>query len=536
QMEIELDPGAVKEFVVMVGVGNEETAARVREKYGRAGVVAKELAAIRALWEERLSNFKVTTPDPDFNRMVNIWNAYQCFLTFSWSRAASYIYVGLRDGLGYRDTVQDIQGVMHLAADTTAERLSAMLAGQKRDGSAVRLIPFHFAPGGEIDAERYPPRSDDALWLFPTVIRYLKESGDMAFLDRRLPYADGGEATVYEHLKKALEFPLSHLGPHGLVLGLEADWNDCLVLADTGETVFVSFQLYQGLVIFASLAERKNHTSDLAWAQAEREKLSGNLQRHAWQKDRFVRAFLNIDGVVMGAPGAEEGAVWLNPQSWSVISGAATGEQATLAMDLAGKELATEYGLMLCHPAFRKFGLPVIRAIVFLPGMKENAGIFSHTQGWAILAETMLGRGDRAFAYYRNTSPARMNDRADIRAMEPYVHGQFTHGKDSPHHGRSEVHWLTGTASTVQVAAVEGILGVRPEFDGLVIDPCIPSAWDGFRMERVFRGKKLSIAVENRTHAEKGVDHLVVNGETIKGNFIPITQLNDQNEVQVVMG
>ena len=535
QTDLELAPGQEREIYFVVGDGDEATARRVMREYKQPGLVQRELAEIKQLWHGRLVKFQVNTPDPDFNRMVNTWNAYQCFMTFFWSRAASLIYCGLRNGLGFRDTVQDIQGIMHLEPESAKQRLIYMLSGQLANGGGMPLVRFDHRPGEATPQKPEEYRCDDALWLFQTVPQYLKESGDWGFLDEVIPFADQAQGTVYEHLKRALQFSLGRLGDRGLVLGLEADWNDCLRLEEEGESVFASLQLYLALGVFVDLAKGKGNNEDLLWAAENWTKLGENLQKHAWEGDRFLRAFTK-DGYVVGSKQNEEANLWLNPQCYGVISGAARGDQGIIAMDKIYQELCTAHGIELMGPAFKKRGLPVFRMILFLPGTKENAGIFSQPQGWAILAETMLGRGDRAYQYYSNCNPAKMNEQAEIREAEPYVHCQFTEGKESPFHGRAHVPWLTGTASTVQVAAVEGILGVKPDYEGLRIDPCIPSWWKELSMKRVFRGKLLKIKVDNTERVQKGVQKIIINGEEIEGDLIPATKMIEVNEVTVVMG
>ncbi|NLY74173.1 MAG: N,N'-diacetylchitobiose phosphorylase [Firmicutes bacterium] len=535
QTDLELAPGEEKEMFFIVGYGDETTARRVIKEYEDPEKARIEIEQIKRLWHGRLDKFQVNTPDPDFNRMVNIWNAYQCFITFFWSRAASLTYCGLRNGLGFRDTVQDIQGIMHLEAESAKERLSYMLSGQVSNGGGMPLVRFDHQPGKAVPPKPEEYRCDDALWLFQTVPQYLKESGDWGYLDEVTPYADQGEGTVYDHLKRALNFSLERLGKHGLVYGLEADWNDCIRLEEEGESVFASLQLYLALGVFVDLARRKGNMEDVLWAGENWSRLGENLYKHAWEGDRFVRAFTG-DGYVVGSKQNEEAGLWLNPQCYAVISGAALGEQGQKAMDKVYEELNTEHGILLMNPAFKKRGLPVFRMILYLPGIKENAGIFSQPQGWAILAETMLGRGDRAYQYYCNCNPAKMNDRAEIRVAEPYVHCQFTEGKESPFHGRAHVHWLTGAASTIQVAAVEGILGVKPDYEGLRINPCIPAWWKEFTMERVFRGKSLRIRVDNSAGVQKGVRRIILNGEAMIDDLIPEAKMGPENEVEVLMG
>jgi len=541
---IEMSPGEEKTLIYAVGPGDEETARRIIENYTKTDQVEIELNELKNHWHSRLDSLQVETPEPNFDHMVNVWNSYQAFINFFWSRSASLEYCGMRNGLGYRDTMNDIQGVMHLDHETAGQRLRLMLSGQASRGAGLPLVGFEHKPGEELTPDDpeyakitgYPHyRCDDALWLFPAVIQYIKESGSPDFLDEVIPYADKEEDTVFEHLRRALRFSLEHLGKHGLVLGLEADWNDCLRLLESGETVFASFQLYLALKIFAEFSEIRNMTSDAEWAEQEASRLRESINEHAWEGDRFVRAFTGAD-VVIGSKKNKEANIWMNAQSWAVNSGAATDEQGHVAMNTAYERLSTDYGVMVMHPAFREFGLPTARMILMLPGVKENAGIFSQPQGWAIRAETLLGNGNRAYEYYRNCNPASMNDKAEIRTTEPYAHSQFTEGIESPFHGRSNVHWLTGTASTVMVAAVEGILGLQPDYSGLRIDPCVPSAWKSFSMKRCFRGKDLSIKVENPDGVQKGVKSIAINGELLPNNLIPVEKMKDENTVAVVMG
>lgn len=544
QVEVELAPGEEKEIIYLVGPGSETPAREAMKPYQtNKDQVEKELNELKNFWHRKLENFKVNTPDPSFNSMVNIWNAYQCYITFFWSRAASLVYCGLRNGLGFRDTVQDIQGIMHLDHKDAGERLRMMLSGQVSDGAGLPLVLFDHKPQSGLSLENaeyvkttgYTEyRCDDALWLFNTVPQYIKESGNWKFIDEVIPYSDKGEDTVYEHLRKAILFSLQRLGKHGLVLGLDADWNDCLRLGEEGETVFASCQLYMALNVFKEFAERKNEAKDVDWASKEAKKLGNNIKKCAWEGDQLVRAFMGDK--VIGSKNDKEANIWLNPQVWAVMSGLLTVEESKTVLDKVNKYLNTEHGTMLFYPSFTNFGLPVARMILYLHGIKENGGVFSQTQGWSVRAETMVGNGNRAFQYYQEANPARMNEHAEVREAEPYIHCQFTEGKDSPFHGRAHVHWLTGTASTVQVAAVEGILGVLPDYDGITIDPCIPSAWKEFTMERIFRGKLLSIKVQNPKGVEKGVVKMVLNGEEIKGKTIPVSKMIEKNEILVTMG
>lgn len=539
-----LNPGETAHLAFIVGAKNREESRALMARYADpAAVCPEELAALKAHWHTKLENFQIHTPSAEMNSMINTWNAYNCFMTFTWSRAASLVYCGLRNGYGYRDTVQDIQGVIHLAPEQAAEKIRFMLSAQVDNGGGLPLVKFTHNPGHEdtpddpsyVQETGHPAyRADDALWLFPTVYKYLAETGNLAFLDEVIPYANKGAATVYEHLQRAIDFSLEHLGPHGMPAGLYADWNDCLRLGAEGESSFVAFQLVLALRIQKQLAEEKG---DAAAAEKLAKRLadfSALVEKLCWNEDRYIRGFTE-KGEVIGRRTDPEANLWLNPQSWAVISGLADSEKAETILHTVHEGLNTEYGVMLMQPPYHAHAFDGALAVIYNAGVKENAGIFSQSQGWIILAEALCGHGNRAFSYYKANSPAEQNDRAEIRKLEPYCYGQFTEGKDSPHFGRSHVHWLTGTASTMMVGAVEGILGVRPDLHGLRLSPSIPAAWDGFTMEKSFRGKKLHITVQNPAHKESGFTSLMLNGAAMPDNYIPADKLAAENEIVLTM-
>jgi len=544
QIDIELNPGEEKSMAFLLGAGGQKIAEEVLNDYDNGDRIENELSEVKKFWHSKLDRFKVETPDENFNNMVNVWNAYQCFITFYWSRAASFSYCGLRNGLGYRDTVQDIRGIIHLDNVLALSRLRLMISAQVSNGGGLPLVKFDHNPGHELspeDAEylkstgHYGYRADDALWLFPTILNYINESGRSEFLDEIIPYSDKDEGSVFDHLRRAINFSMERMGTHGLPLGLHADWNDCLRLGSTGETTFVAFQLYLAIRLFIKFAEIKKDNEAVKWAQKLLEGLDENIQKHTWEEDQFIRAFTN-DGYIVGSKNNEEANLWLNPQVWAVISGAAKEEQGRIALDKVYERLNTKYGAMIMYPPFKKYGLPVARMTLFNPSTKENAGVFSQTQGWLILAETMIGNGNRAFEYFLECSPASMNDRAEIRKIEPYVHGQFIESIDSPFEGRAHVHWLTGTASTVMVSMVEGVLGIQPEISGIRINPCIPSEWKGFSVYKEFRGKSLDISVDNSTGIQKGVKKIIMNNREYEGNFVPEADMEASNKLTVIMG
>ena len=547
QSDITLADGETAELVFILGQKKPDEAQKIIAEYEQKGKVDAELKELVDYWHGKLDNFAVNTPSEEFNNMVNVWNAYQCFITFIWSRAASFIYCGLRNGYGYRDTVQDIQGIIHIDPELAADKIRFMISAQVDNGGGLPLVKFDHKAGFENCPDENDPnseyaqqtghpsyRADDALWLFPTVAKYIGESGNKAFLDEVIVYANGGEDTVYDHLKNAIRFSMERLGSHNMPAGLHADWNDCLRLGAQGESTFVAFQLYYAMNTMRSIAKDRGDDEYIAYLDKVQAELSAALEK-CWDEDRFIRG-IRDNGAVVGAKKNPEANMWLNPQSWSVISGFASKEQAETAMEKVHEILNTPYGIKLMEPPYENHYFDGALMHIFNPDTKENGGIFSQPQGWAILAESLLGHGDRAFEYFMESSPASMNDKAEIRVMEPYVHGQFTEATRSPFAGRSHVHWLTGTGSTVMVGCVEGICGMRPNADGLVISPSIPHDWDGFTIEKNFRGKHISIDIKNPAHVQSGVKEMTVNGEKVQGNFLAAEKLTDNTKVEIVLG
>lgn len=538
--QISLAPGETKKLAFIMGMKGDAEAENIMKQYQNVEEICeKELEELISYWHGKLSHFQVKTPSPEFNTMINTWNAYNCFMTFIWSRAASFTYCGLRNGYGYRDTVQDIQGVIHLAPEMAEDKIRFMLSAQVDNGAGLPLVKFNHNAGHEdtpddasyVKETGHPAyRADDALWLFPTVYKYISESGNLSFIDEVIPFANKDEGTVYEHLKRAIDFSMNHLGIHDMPAGLYADWNDCLRLGKDGESTFVAFQFYLAMSILKKFAEYKEEQNYIRYLDESQKKLGTIIQELCWNEDRFIRGFTE-KGEVIGKRTDPEANMWLNPQSWAVISGFATKEQADTALDTVYRRLNTEYGAILMDPPYHKHAFEGALAVIYNAGTKENAGVFSQSQGWIILAEALCGHGQRAFTYFMENAPSAQNDRAEIRRLEPYCYGQFTEGKDSPHFGRSHVHWLTGTASTVMVGCVEGILGMRPDLYGLKISPSIPREWEFLEIDKDFRGSHLHISIYNPGHAESGCKKLIVNGEEVEGNYVPVKLLKEHTEI-----
>lgn len=538
---LELAPGESRTVVFVLGVKEDAEAEEILNRYQDPEAQTRlDLTQLISFWHEKLNHFQVQTPNREFDEMINTWQAYNCFMTFTWSRAASFIYCGLRNGYGYRDTVQDIQGVIHLDPEAAREKIFFMLSAQVDNGGGLPLVKFTHNAGHEdtpddpsyVRETGHPAyRADDALWLFPTVYKYIAESGNLSYIDEVIPYANRDEGTVYDHLKRAIDFSLNHLGPHGMPAGLFADWNDCLRLGKNGESTFVAFQLYYAMTIICEFARYKKDTAYLEKIQDEQAKLKDILNRLCWNEDRFIRGFTE-KGEVIGDRKSPEASMWLNPQSWSVISGLADQNQASAALDSVDRELNTKYGAMLMAPPYKEHAFDGALMLLFNASTKENGGIFSQPQGWLILAESLMGHGERAFTYFLENAPSAMNEHAEIRKLEPYCYGQFTEGSDSPNFGRAHVHWLTGTASTIMVGSVEGILGMRPDFYGLRIAPSIPKEWEELTISRMFRGKHLNIRIKNPNHRESGFTRMKVNGTEYSENYIPAENLQDENEIE----
>lgn len=541
---ITLEPEETKTVIFLLGENSSREAAAILDTYETPEKnLDAELSKLKTYWYEKLDHLKVNTPSPEFNTMLNTWNAYNCFMTFIWSRAASLIYCGLRNGYGYRDTVQDIQGIIHLAPEMAAEKIRFMLSAQVSNGGGLPLVKFTHNPGHEDTPDDasyrqetgHPAyRADDALWLFPTVYKYTAETGKSEFLDEIIPFADKEEGSVYEHLKRAITFSLDHLGPHGMPAGLYADWNDCLRLGANGESSFVAFQFYYALTVLKGFAAYRNDTDYVKYLEEKQEETGTIIRKMCWDKDRFIRGYTEA-GEQIGAADALEANLWLNPQSWAVISGLASSEQADTILANVYERLNTPYGVLLMDPPYHAHAFDGALAVIYNQGTKENAGIFSQSQGWLLLAEALRGHGNRAFTYFMENAPAAWNDQAELRHLEPYCYGQFTEGRDSVHAGRSHVHWLTGTASTMMVGCVEGILGIRPDLNGITISPAIPKIWDYLEIDKDFRGKHLHILIINPNGKECGFEKLIVNGRELDGNYIPASLLEKENEIQLIL-
>ncbi len=498
QTDIELFPEESKELIVIMGIGAAAVEGKKAfEEFAVPKKVNEEFEKLKRYWHSKIEGLTAETPDAEFNSMFNVWNPYNNLMTFAWSRAASLVYSGERDGLGYRDTVQDMLGIIHAIPDEVRERLELMITGQVSSGGAIPVVkPFAHKPGSEHAPEEEEYRSDDCMWLFNTIPAYVKEAGDISFYNKILPYADRGEDTVFDHLKRAIQFNLNRSGKHGFPCGLSADWNDCLVLGLDGETTFVAFQLRYALKTYIEIAGILNKPEEAKWAAGHLEKLDENIEKYAWDGDWYLRAY-RADGLKYGSKENDEASIFLEPQPWSIISGHISKDKSEKLLDVIYEKLSTDYGIMINDPPVERTDPKVIKSRLFNKGMKENASIFQHTQSWVVIAETLAGNGNRAYEYFRKFMPSAYNTKAEVRQTEPYVYAQFTNSIYSPRYGASRLPWLSGTASWAYYTAAQYILGIQPDYEGIKIDPCIPSDWKEIKIVRIFRNKKLNILIKN---------------------------------------
>ena len=551
QKRLNLAPGERVRLIWMLGEGGLEEGRRVREKYSSFSAVDAAFADLAQYWEEKLSKLQVSTPDGDMNTMLNVWNLYQSEINVMFSRFASFIEVGGRTGLGYRDTAQDAMTIPHSNPDKCRERILQLMQGLTSSGYGLHLFdPAWFGPQPQKPAYKSPTViptpdrasivhgledacADDALWLVAAVAEYVRETGELAFFDQVVGYADGGEGTIYEHLKQILNFSARQVGTHGICKGLRADWNDCLNLGG-GESAMVSFLHAWALGHFVDAARTLGRTEDAALYDSMRQTVAETCQRELWDGDWYLRG-ITADGRKIGSHTDTEGRVHLESNVWAVLSGAAGRERGICAMDAVEEYLYTEYGLRLNAPSYTRPDDAIGFITRVYPGVKENSSIFSHPNPWAWCAEAVLGRGSRAMKFYKALCPAAQNDKIEIRQSEPYSYCQFIMGPDHTAFGRARHPFMTGSGGWSYFAATRYILGVRPQFEGLLVDPCVPADWKRFEVMRVWRGAAYHIAVENPHGVEKGVASIACNGQAVDG-LIPVQPVGSVNQVVVKMG
>ncbi len=552
QKQLTLAPGETARLTWMLGEGGVEEARRMRAKYSDPAAVDGAKAALAEYWRNKLDCLQVDTPNREMNTMLNTWNLYQSEINVMFSRFASFIEVGGRTGLGYRDTAQDAMTIPHSNPGQCALRIRQLMQGLTSQGYGLHLFdPAWFGPAPEKPPYRSPtviptPErdsivhgladacADDALWLVAAVAEYVRETGQRDFCQEVIGYADGGEGTVYEHLKKILDFSTEQVGSHGICKGLRADWNDCLNLGG-GESAMVSFLHVWALGHFVDLARALGQAEDAARYEARRQAVIGVCQTQLWDGDWYIRG-ITADGRRIGTHTDAEGRVHLESNTWAVLSGAAGPEEGRKAMDAVAEYLYTPWGLRLNAPSYTKPDDAIGFVTRVYPGVKENGSIFSHPNPWAWCAEAVLGRGSRAMQFYNALCPAAQNDKIETRQSEPYSYCQFIMGPDHTAYGRARHPFMTGSAGWSYYAATRYLLGVRPEFDGLRVDPCIPADWKGYALRRVWRGAEYHIRVENPLGVEKGVAAVSCNGKPCAGGLVPAMPAGSVNQVLVTMG
>ena len=545
---------------------NKVKALEMIEKFNTPEKFAAGMKDLKAYWDKLLGILTVDTPEDKVNRMVNIWNQYQCMVTFNLSRSASYFESGIGRGMGFRDSNQDILGFVHQIPDRAKERIIDIASTQFPDGGCYhQYSPLTKKGNADIGGDF----SDDPLWLILSVSAYIKESGDWSILDEMVPYDnDMSKAqTMLEHLKVSFYRIVNNLGPHGLPLAMRADWNDCINLSCFSDTPGESFQTYTNpkfkaeggyskvaesvfvaaLFTFAgpnyvSILNHVGKKDEAAKAQAEIDKMKKVMMESAWDGNWFLRAY-DANGEKMGSKDCEESKIFIEPQGFAIMSDIdkdAT-EKTLKAID---ENLNCEFGLVLNYPAFTKYHVQYGEISTYPQGYKENGGIFTHNNAWIICAAAYAGKGDQAFKYYSEIAPSYTEETSDIHKTEPYVYGQMIGGKEAgsdignggKNYGQGKNSWLTGTAAWNMVAISQYILGIKPDFDGLMINPSIPSSWDGFKATRLFRGAKYNITIKNPNHVCKGVKSLVVDGKAIDGCVVPFVEGKKEVNVEITLG
>lgn len=551
QKNIVLQPGEEKRFIFMLGEGNREAGKVMREKYSNFENVDRAFAELHNYWERKCSKLQIETPNEGMNTLINTWTLYQSEINVMFSRFASFIEVGGRTGLGYRDTAQDAMTIPHSNPEKCRQRIEELLNGLVSKGYGLHLFdPAWFEkkeetsedefksptviPTSEKDRIHGPEDacSDDALWLIASIVEYIKETGNVSFADKIVPYADEGEDRVYDHMKAILNFSEEQVGADGICKGLRADWNDCLNLGG-GESAMVSFLHYWALQNFIELAEYLNRTEDAEHYKKVAEKVKAACDRELWDKEWYIRG-ITKKGKKIGTMEDEEGKVHLESNAWAVLSGAADHDKAVKAMDAVDKYLYTPYGILLNTPAYTKPDTSIGFITKVYPGLKENSAIFSHPNPWAWAAECKLGRGDMAMKYYNALCPYWQNDMIEIRESEPYSYCQFVVGKDHTAFGRARHPFMTGSGGWAYFSATQYMLGIRPDFDTLEIDPCIPADWKEFKAIRNWRGAVYHILVKNEAGVMKGVKEIYVDHKKV--DKIPAEKAGTEHFIEIIMG
>lgn len=566
-LKMTLKPGEQKSYVFVLGYVENDNGDKWEKKdvinktkaqdmqccFVNDEYVDKAFNELNHYWNELCSKYVVNSHDERLNRMVNIWNTYQCMVTFNMSRSASYFESGIGRGMGFRDSAQDLLGFVHQVPDRARQRILDIASTQLEDGSAYHQYQPLTKKGNSDIGSGF---NDDPLWLVLATSQYIKETGDESILREDVAFDsdENNTATLLEHLKRSFYHVVNNVGPHGLPLIGRADWNDCLNLncfstepdesfqtcglidGRVAESVFIAGMFVAIGPEYVEICKRLGLNQEASEAQKHIENMIDTTIKHGYDGEWFLRAYDHY-GNKIGSKECEEGQIFIEPQGFCVMAGIGIEEGlAQKALDSVKEMLDTKHGIVLHTPAYTKYNLNLGEISSYPPGYKENAGIFCHNNPWIAIAETVLGRGDRAFEVYSKIAPAYLEHISEIHRTEPYVYSQMIAGQDAVNFGEAKNSWLTGTAAWNYVAITQYILGIRPTHDGLMVAPCIPASWDGFTITRVFRGVKYNIQVQNPNHVCKGVKKMIIGDEVIDGNIIPVNSENKEYDVVVIMG
>ena len=550
QKKLVLQPGEEVRLIYLLGEGGVDSGKQMRAKYGNAAAVDAEFIQLRSFWDDKCARLQIGTPSAGLTTLTNQWTLYQSEINVMFSRFSSFIEVGGRTGLGYRDTAQDAMSIPHSNPVKCRQRIVELLRALTQEGYGLHLFePVWFEPNRKTQNFKSPtvvpvPRredivhgiadacADDALWLVGAIVNYIKETGETGFVNEIVTYADGGEGSVYEHMCHILDFSAREVGAHGICKGLRADWNDCLNLGG-GESAMVSFVHHWALVQFVALAKYMGRSEDASRYEAMAEQVRKTCEGVLWDGEWYIRG-ITADGRKIGTQADEEGRVHLESNAWAVLSGVATGEHGRKAMEAIEKYLYTPYGLMLNAPPYTKRDDGIGFVTRVYPGVKENGAIFSHPNPWAWAAQCMLGDGEGAMKFYDALCPYDQNDKIEIRQSEPYSYCQFVMGSAHTAFGRARHPFMTGSAGWAYFATTQYILGIRPDFDGLTVDPCVPAGWKEFTVIRQWRGARYEITVKNPQGVQRGVKCILADGQAVMK--LPILPAGEVCRAVVEMG
>ena len=567
RIEILLNPGEEMSFIFLLGyaentdeekweapnVINKTHARETMSHFQTDGQVEDALDKLAAYWTDLLSRYSLDCADEKLSRMANIWNQYQCMVAFNMSRSASYFESGTGRGMGFRDSCQDLLGFVHLIPDHARARILDIAATQMKDGSAYHQYQ-PLTKRGNLDIGS--GFNDDPLWLIAAVSAYLKETGDFSILDEKVDFNnDASKAdTLLEHLKRSFNYTLTHLGPHNLPLIRRADWNDCLNLncfskepgepfqttgpseGPVAESVFIAGMFVKYADEYARINKLLGNNEEADRAYKASKDMSDAILKDGWDGKWFLRAY-DAFGEKVGSHENEEGQIFIEPQGFCVLAGVGVESgEAEQALDSVKEKLDTKYGIMLQQPAYQSYHLNLGEISSYPPGYKENAGIFCHNNPWVSIAETVIGRGNRAFEIYKKTCPAYIEDISEIHRTEPYVYSQMIAGADASKHGEAKNSWLTGTAAWTFVNVSQYILGLQPDYDGLIVNPCLPDDIHVLTLHRTYRDSNYHIHVVKPEGVEKGVQEMLVNGQKVSGNLIRPIEGTKEYNVEIVMG